>query len=118
MNNYHGTASVTYRVTPTLTELLTNLIEGKEVYDNEAILIELDKENLVQSLYNFINENNYDSVKGYNIDVELYKIPKTYTYSIKEYNDPCANCRNNPAVNPNASGVCNCTLPYLYNTRY
>ena len=30
------------------------------------------------------------------------------------YNDPCANCQNNPAVNPNASGICNCALPYTH----
>ena len=25
----------------------------------------------------------------------------------------CKNCNNNPSVNPNASGVCCCSLPYL-----
>ena len=30
------------------------------------------------------------------------------------YNDPCANCPNNPAVNPSASGICNCVLPYTH----
>lgn len=25
----------------------------------------------------------------------------------------CKNCSNNPFVNKYASGVCNCTLPYL-----
>lgn len=25
----------------------------------------------------------------------------------------CKNCSNNPAVNPNASGICCCVLPYL-----
>ena len=32
--------------------------------------------------------------------------------------DPCANCPNNPMNNPNASGVCNCVLPYMAGTRY
>ena len=34
------------------------------------------------------------------------------------YWDPCAGCSNNPANNPNASGVCNCVLPYMAGTRY
>lgn len=25
----------------------------------------------------------------------------------------CEKCRNNPANNPHASGICNCTLPYM-----
>lgn len=29
------------------------------------------------------------------------------------YNDPCANCPNNPRNNPFASGICNCVLPYM-----
>lgn len=33
-------------------------------------------------------------------------------------NDPCANCNNNPINNPNASGFCNCVLPYMTGTRY
>lgn len=32
--------------------------------------------------------------------------------------DPCAKCPNNPANNPNASGICNCVLPYMAGTRY
>ena len=32
--------------------------------------------------------------------------------------DPCAKCPNNPANNPNASGICNCVLPYMTGTRY
>lgn len=29
--------------------------------------------------------------------------------------DPCENCPNNPKNNPNASGICNCALPYFAN---
>lgn len=29
----------------------------------------------------------------------------------------CKNCSNNPAVNPSASGVCNCVLPYMEQNR-
>lgn len=36
----------------------------------------------------------------------------------RQYYDPCANCPNNPANNPNASGICNCVLPYMAGTRY
>lgn len=32
--------------------------------------------------------------------------------------DPCAKCQNNPANNPNASGICNCVLPYMAGTKY
>lgn len=32
-----------------------------------------------------------------------------------ENKDPCKNCPNNPKNNPNASGVCNCALPYFAN---
>lgn len=34
------------------------------------------------------------------------------------YTDPCVNCPNNPAVNPNASGICSCALPSMYNPIY
>ena len=39
----------------------------------------------------------------------------TYDGFKRGYYNPCENCSNNPANNPNASGVCNCVLPYLYN---
>lgn len=32
--------------------------------------------------------------------------------------NPCEYCPNNPMVNKFASGVCNCTLPYLCNPIY
>lgn len=32
--------------------------------------------------------------------------------------NPCEYCINNPANNPNASGFCNCMLPYLNNPTY
>lgn len=35
-----------------------------------------------------------------------------------QHYDPCANCINNPLINPNASGTCCCALPDLYNKRY
>lgn len=45
----------------------------------------------------------------------LYKhYIKNYTL---DYNNPCANCRNNPVNNPNASGFCCCSLPSM-NIRY
>lgn len=31
---------------------------------------------------------------------------------------PCTHCRNNPANNPNASGICSCALPDLWQTMY
>ena len=31
------------------------------------------------------------------------------------YYNPCENCMNNPKNNPNASGICCCSLPDLYN---
>ena len=34
------------------------------------------------------------------------------------YNDPCANCPNNPMNNPHATGFCNCALPALMNPIY
>ena len=37
---------------------------------------------------------------------------------VNVYFDTCANCNNNPKNNPNASGVCCCALPDLYNKRY
>lgn len=40
------------------------------------------------------------------------------TDSFKNYHDPCVNCPNNPAVNPNASGICNCALPSMRNPIY
>lgn len=34
------------------------------------------------------------------------------------YANPCEHCNNNPAVNPHASGICNCALPALANPIY
>lgn len=31
---------------------------------------------------------------------------------------PCTHCQNNPRNNPNASGICNCVLPALWQTIY
>ena len=31
---------------------------------------------------------------------------------------PCTHCRNNPANNPLASGVCSCALPDMWQTIY
>ncbi len=44
------------------------------------------------------------------IDVDQYQ----GLFDKHEY-DPCAGCSNNPKNNPNASGFCNCVLPYMYN---
>lgn len=42
--------------------------------------------------------------------------PKTYLY--EAHANPCDNCPNNPANNPNTSGFCSCMLPYLNNPVY
>lgn len=35
------------------------------------------------------------------------------------YDSPCcANCRNNPKNNPNATGICYCSLPAMTQIRY
>ena len=34
------------------------------------------------------------------------------------YHDPCAGCSNNPRNNPHASGMCNCSLPYMNRPTY
>jgi hypothetical protein len=47
----------------------------------------------------------------------LYKTYQTYQDQLN-YNNPCANCGNNPANNPNASGFCCCSLPSMMNIRY
>ena len=31
---------------------------------------------------------------------------------------PCTHCRNNPANNPLASGICSCALPSMWQTMY
>lgn len=40
-----------------------------------------------------------------------YSVPQVYRPVI----DPCANCQNNPAMNPHAIGICHCTLPAMAN---
>lgn len=42
----------------------------------------------------------------------------TWPYLNHHYYDPCANCPNNPANNPYASGFCNCVLPYMNGTKW
>ena len=37
---------------------------------------------------------------------------------LNDFYDPCANCSNTIKNNPNASGICCCALPDLYNKRY
>lgn len=43
---------------------------------------------------------------------------KSYRMDISNRIDPCENCPNNPKNNPNASGICHCALPTLYNPIY
>lgn len=40
--------------------------------------------------------------------------PSGLFFNEQRLNDPCSGCPNNPAVNPHASGMCNCALPYMY----
>lgn len=47
----------------------------------------------------------------YSSPIELPSKP--YDINDPHCYDPCAGCSNNPAVNPHASGVCGCTLPYM-----
>ena len=52
---------------------------------------------------------------------ELDETPDNWgqnNWGTRQFNDPCANCPNNPANNPNASGICNCVLPYMAGTKY
>lgn len=47
---------------------------------------------------------------------QLEDLSKTKTRTVRFYKC-CEDCINNPKNNPNASGVCNCTLPYLEEQR-
>lgn len=56
-------------------------------------------------------------IKKITIDFdEDWEVP--YNLVTPQRNNPCANCNNNPANNPLASGICNCVLPYLNNPYY
>ena len=50
-------------------------------------------------------------------DEQIYDPSHIYTQPIeptfKTSYECCKNCQNNPVVNPNASGICNCSLPAL-----
>lgn len=56
------------------------------------------------------------------IDTDTSEIPiqigKNYYNYGNYYTDPCAGCMNNPMNNPNASGICCCSLPDMYNKRW
>ena len=57
--------------------------------------------------------NTADSIHFWNDEWNVMdKSAKTYSY------DCCKNCPNNPANNPNASGVCFCTLHSMEKVRY
>lgn len=49
------------------------------------------------------------------IEIEEDEVPlrNNHNYNFGNSHDVCANCSNNPANNPYASGFCNCTLPYF-----
>lgn len=36
-----------------------------------------------------------------------------FFFNEQTYDNPCERCMNNPKNNPNASGFCNCALPYM-----
>ena len=40
-------------------------------------------------------------------------VPSELLPENQPYNDPCAGCSNSPKNNPNASGFCCCSLPYM-----
>lgn len=39
--------------------------------------------------------------------------PSGLFFNEQTYRNPCERCMNNPKNNPNASGMCNCALPYM-----
>jgi hypothetical protein len=53
-----------------------------------------------------------------NIDLINSNIPNFDTFNNRKYHNPCDKCMNNPKNNPNASGVCHCALPSMYNIIY
>ena len=55
------------------------------------------------------NDNTYFWNDEWNV---MDKSAKVYSY------DCCKNCPNNPANNPNASGICFCTLPSMEMVKY
>lgn len=53
------------------------------------------------------------------LGVQDFNFPDTSGYGWNhQYRDPCQFCQNNPAVNPRATGICNCALPALANPVY
>ena len=60
---------------PTTKQLLIALINGDPVYTEDNIQIKLDEENLVHSLYTFINSNDYINDR-YIINTDLYRLHK------------------------------------------
>ena len=52
-------------------------------------------------------------------DIGVDQYEGLYDYGVSQgCYDPCSNCSNNPKNNPNASGICCCALPDMYNKRY
>lgn len=83
-----------------------NHIEYLMTYDPEA---NLNKEPY-DSLHNIFVTSNTDTSSAVN---------PTITLQLNDGDaDPCASCPNNPKVNPNASGICHCVLPYVNKNRY
>jgi len=63
----------------------------------------------------YINKNNADAKR---VSIKPEKVEPTSHEPFTEYKqdftpDCCKNCSNNPKNNPNASGFCNCALPYI-----
>jgi hypothetical protein len=73
----------------------------KDLISNASVLGNTDNINK--------NDNTYFWNDEWNV---MDKSAKTYSY------DCCKNCPNNPANNPNASGVCFCTLPSMEMVKY
>lgn len=75
-----------------------------------------------RNLYNtrgVYNSSNTDDEYGYfwndyKVSEPIQNAERVSTFS---YNC-CKNCPNNPANNPNASGVCHCVLPSMEMIRY
>ena len=52
------------------------------------------------------------TLESYETKKDLFKYPTVGEFYNYGYNC-CENCNNNPKNNPFATGVCNCTLPYM-----
>lgn len=64
------------------------------------------------SLNDFVDETRSNDITTFWDDKLEENLNSRYAYKC------CANCPNNPLINPNASGFCNCILPTLESVRY